>query len=233
MEIEATNQTETRSILSVLSDRTLLMPVILVCVLQGGQQLSGINAVAYYSVAIFESAGLSTANAIWAALGAGCVNFIASAFSPWIMERFNRRPIILGSCFFTGIILVILAIVVRFSNAISWFPIACVIAIFCYIIAFQVGLGPMPYFIASELFEVAPRPAAMAIGSLTAWAGNFCIGMTFLLIQSAIGAFVFLPFSVVCFLMVALLYRYLPETRGKDASEIAPHVAHGFSSKRT
>lgn len=209
------------------------MPVILVCVLQGGQQLSGINAVSYYSVSIFESAGLSTTNAKWATLGAGCVNFIASACSPFIMERFNRRPIILTSCFCTGIVLVLLAIVVRLSDVVSWFPIACVIAIFGYIIVFQIGLGPIPYFIASELFEVAPRSAAMALGSLTAWACNFYIGMTFLLMQSAIGPFVFLPFAIVCFFMVALLHRYLPETRGKQASDVAPLIAHGFSSRRS
>ena len=34
-----------RTIWSVLTDRTLLLPLVLVCALQGGQQLSGINAV--------------------------------------------------------------------------------------------------------------------------------------------------------------------------------------------
>lgn len=233
METEAANQAETRSIWSVLSDRKLLMPVILVCALQFGQQFSGINAVAYYSVSIFQSAGLSTTNAVWAALGAGCVNFIASAFSPLIMERYNRRPVILTSCFSTAIVLVVLTIVVRLNNVVSWFPMACVVAIFGFIIVFQIGLGPIPYFIASELFEVAPRPAAMAIGSLTAWAFNFCIGMTFLPIQSAIGAYVFLPYAIVCFLLVALLYRYLPETRGKQASDVAPLIARGFRSRRS
>lgn len=37
--------TESRGIWSILKDPTLMLPVILVCALQGGQQLSGINAV--------------------------------------------------------------------------------------------------------------------------------------------------------------------------------------------
>lgn len=36
---------EKRGILSIIKDPTLLLPIILVCALQGGQQLSGINAV--------------------------------------------------------------------------------------------------------------------------------------------------------------------------------------------
>lgn len=233
MEVEATTQSESRSIWSVLIDRTLMMPILLVCVLQGGQQLSGINAVFYYSVSIFENAGLSTANAKWANLGAGCVNLLTAFFTPWIMANFNRRPVIIASCFASGIFLTILAFVVNYINAISWFPIACVLAVFSYIFVYQIGLGPIPYFVGSELFEVAPRPAAMSLGSLASWACNFYIGMTFLPMQTAIGAYVFLPFGIVCFLMSAMMYRYLPETRGKDASAVAPLMAHGFNSRRS
>lgn len=233
MEVEAISQSDTRSLWSVLTDRSLMMPVLLVCVLQGGQQLSGINAVFYYSVSIFEKAGLSTTNAKWANLGAGCVNLLTALFTPKIMEHFNRRPVIIGSCFFSGIFLTILAIVVNYIHAVPWFPIACVMAVFAYIFVYQIGLGPIPYFIGSELFEVAPRPAAMSLGSLASWACNFYVGMTFLSMQSAIGAFVFLPFAIVCFFMSVLMYRYLPETRGKQASDVAPFVAHGFSSRRS
>lgn len=232
MEQEAKTQADTRSIWSVLTDPTLLLPVFLVCLLQGGQQLSGINAVFYYSVSIFENAGLSTTNAKWANLGAGCVNLLTALFTPKIMEYFNRRPVIIGSCFLSGIFLALLAIVVHYIEAVAWFPIACVLAVFSYIFVYQVGLGPIPYFIGSELFEVAPRPAAMALGSLASWACNFYVGMTFLPMQSLIGAFVFFPFAFVCFLMSAMMYRYLPETRGKQACDVAPLVAHGFQSRQ-
>lgn len=233
MEIEATTQSETRSILSVLGDKTLLMPIILVCVLQGGQQLSGVNAVFYYSVKIFESAGLSTANAKLANLGAGCVNLLTACFTPYIMGHYNRRPVILWSCFTSGIFLLSLAFVTYFVDAVSWFSVACVLSVFGYIFGFQIGLGSMPFFIASELFEISSRSAAMSLGSLSSWAGNFIVGMMFLNLLNAIGAFVFMPFAIVCFVMVILLYKYLPETRGKHGSDVVPQMAHGFKSKIT
>lgn len=31
----------------------------------------------------------------------------------------------------------------------SWLPFASIIAVFAYILAFEIGLGPVPYFIAS------------------------------------------------------------------------------------
>lgn len=232
MALEASTQAETRSLWSVLTDKKLLMPIILVCALQGGQQLSGVNAVFYYSVRIFQSAGLSDTNAKWANLGAGCVNLLTAFFTPLIMKKYNRRPIIMGSCFFAGIFLVILTFVVTYVDEISWFPIACVFSVFGYILCYQIGLGPIPYFIGSELFEIAPRPAAMSLGSLASWLCNFYVGMTFLSMQTTFGSLVFLPFAIVCFGLVALTYRYLPETRGRQAADIVPLVSHGFSSRR-
>lgn len=231
--IEASQQREIRSLWSVLMDKKLLMPIIIVCALQGGQQLSGINAVFYYSVEIFQHAGLSATNAKWANLGAGCVNLVTALFTPLIMKKCDRRPIIMGSCFFAGIFLFILTFVVHFIEKVSWFPIACVFTVFSYILAYQIGLGPIPYFIGSELFEVAPRPAAMSLGSLASWFCNFYIGATFLRMRELMGAFVFLPFAIVCFGLVALTGRYLPETRGRQASDVVPLVSHGFSSRRS
>lgn len=114
MQNEISSEVEKRSLWSVLKDPTLFLPVALVCILQGGQQLSGINAVFYYSVIIFESAGLSPSNAKWANLGAGCINLFIAGFSPLLMAKVNRRPLILWSCFVAGVFLTILTIIVLY-----------------------------------------------------------------------------------------------------------------------
>lgn len=232
MENESITQAESRSLWSVLTDKSLLLPVVLVCALQGGQQLSGINAVFYYSVDIFKTAGLSESAAKWANLGAGCMNLLTALFTPVLMAKWNRRPDIIVSCTFSGIFLVLLAFVVKYSESVSWFPLLSVFSVFAYIFAYQIGLGPIPYFIGSELFEMGSRPAAMSLGSLASWGGNFIVGMTFLQLHTIMGPFVFLPFAVVCFLVTLLMYRYLPETRGKEPAEVAPLVSRGFKSRR-
>jgi len=82
----------------------------------------------------------------------------------------------------------------------------------------------------SELFLVGPRPAAMSIGSIASWSGNFLVGMTFPTLSLLWGAWVFLPFTVVCFSLTLLLKVYLPETRGRDIADIVPLVSQGFQS---
>lgn len=48
MDKEAILQSEKRSLWSVITDRTLLLPLSLVCLIQVGHQLSGINAVSFH-----------------------------------------------------------------------------------------------------------------------------------------------------------------------------------------
>lgn len=71
----------------------------------------------------------------------------------------------------------------------------------------------------------------MSLGSLSSWSCNFIVGMTFPTLQKAMGASVFLIFASVCILLTVLIKMYLPETRGKDSTDVAALVAKGFRSK--
>lgn len=189
--MEPTSDTieEKQGILDVLSDPKLLLPLVLVCCMQGGQQLSGINAVRdlinlkliaivhfwhiqvfYYSVLIFESIGFSSTNAKWANLAAGCLNLTVSFFSPVLMEKINRRPLMISSCCGCAVFLTMLSICYGFAvSTFSEFqmifnmksnllpqdksseilPIMCVVALLGYILVYQIGLGPIPFFCGS------------------------------------------------------------------------------------
>ncbi|XP_055381414.1 uncharacterized protein LOC129611999 [Condylostylus longicornis] len=232
MEVYKSQNVHKESMLSVLKNSKLLLPLIIVAAFMGGQQLSGINAIFYYSVTIFKRAlQLSQTDAEWANLGAGCVNLFTSFLGPYLMKNYNRRSLMMFSCGIDAILLFAVGIIIYFINENSWLPIACVVAILLYIFFYQFGLGPIPYFIGSELFETESRPVAMAMGSLSSWVCNFIIGISFPSLQSAWGAFVFMPFSITCALLFLLTKYYLPETRGRNVSDVAKLVSNGFRSK--
>lgn len=44
---------------------------------------------------------------------------------------------------------------------------------------FEIGPGPIPWFIVAELFSQGPRPAAMAVAGCSNWTSNFLVGMLF------------------------------------------------------
>lgn len=76
-------------------------------------------------------------------------------------------------------------------------PFICILAVLSYVLCYGIGLGPIPYFIGSELFEVGPRPSAMALGSMANWGGNFVVGLSFPAMQDAIGAGSFFIFAII------------------------------------
>ncbi|KAJ2953001.1 hypothetical protein O0L34_g7381 [Tuta absoluta] len=183
------------SMLKVLRDKRLRLPLLLVCSMQAGQQTSGINAVFYYSTLIFKQAGLSTESSQYATIGCGAVNVATAVLMVYLLPRVGRRPLLLGSVTAAAAFLFALAACMNFLT-VSGMSYVCIVAVLGYVIAYGFGLGPIPYFIASEMFEVGPRPAGMAWGSLANWAGNFLVGMCFPLLRVCIGAYSFLVFAL-------------------------------------
>ncbi|KAL1137775.1 hypothetical protein AAG570_009471 [Ranatra chinensis] len=216
-ELEEKNETsdELWSVWRLLKTPSLLLNLALVCSLQAGQQFSGINAVFYYSISIFETAGLSPTNAQYGNLGAGVVNFLIAVIIIPVVNYCRRRTLAVTSCLLSTIALVALTIFITFMESFKWMSYLSIVAVLLFVLVYGTGLGPIPYFIGSELFSVGPRPAAMALGSVSNWGGNFIVGMTFPTIQRYIGAYSFLLFALSTILLTVFLQLCLPETNPK------------------
>lgn len=230
---ESENDVENESwtIGRVLRDKTLLLPLLLVLILQAGQQFSGINAVFYYSAQIFASAGLSRTNSELATIGAGFCNFLMAVVSIPIMSKYNRRIVIQISLASTSFFLVLLGLATIYITLYSWMAYLSIIGVLGFVLCYGIGLGPIPYFIGSELFEVGPRPSAMALGAMANFGGNFLVGLFFPLMQARIGAASFFLFAGFVVFMFIFMRFYLPETREKDVTEVAHLCSKGFKSR--
>lgn len=71
----------------------------------------------------------------------------------------------------------------------------------------------------------------MSVGSITYWLSNFLVAITFPSVELAIGPFALVPYAIICFGLTVFFLYYLPESRGRNASDIAALVKNGFKSK--
>lgn len=85
--------------------------------------------------------------------------------------------------------------------------------------------------LAAELFEVPSRSAALSLGNQVGWGCNFLVGFLFPAMYSLLGFWIFIVFSVFSSLLYLLTKLYLPETRGREVSQVAELVSRGFRSK--
>ncbi|KAF5387155.1 hypothetical protein D9615_001699 [Tricholomella constricta] len=153
--------------------RELRKPLAIVCLAMASQQLSGINAVLYYSNAILSKSLPDLGP--YVSLGITVVNVIMT-FPPIILiERMGRRQLLAISTIGALISL----FTVGFGLNTGRVTLTS-IAILTFVTSFAVGLGPIPFVM---IPEVSPPHAVSSLSSVALslnWIVNFLVGLVFL-----------------------------------------------------
>ncbi|CAL8273441.1 unnamed protein product [Merluccius merluccius] len=207
------------SILSLIRSSVYRPQLFVALMMHLSQQFSGINAIFYYSTAIFHGAGVG--QPVYATIGVGVINTIFTMVSVALVDRAGRRTLTLVGLGGMCLCAVAMTVGLKFQNNYSWMSYVSMSAIFLFVSFFEIGPGPIPWFIVAELFSQGPRPAAIALAGLCNWTSNFIIGMTFRYIEDFLGSYVFILFAGLLFVFTVFTYLKVPETKGKSFEEIA------------
>ena len=185
------------------------------------QQITGINTIIYYAPTIFQLAGLgSAAQSILATAGVGAVNVIMTVVSLRLLDRLGRRPLLLTGIAGMTVSLVTLGWVFRVpeSPATSWLAVASVMT---YVAAFAISLGPIFWLLIAEIYPLRIRGVAMSIATMSNWAFNLLVALTFLILLNAMGpAQTFWMYALLSVGAFLFSYRFVPETKGRALEEI-------------
>jgi SP family galactose:H+ symporter-like MFS transporter len=185
-------------------------------------QITGINAIIYYCPRIFEAMGFTGNFALLglpalvqvAGLAAVCTALL-------LVDRLGRRPILLS-----GIAMMIAADVVlmavfaqgHLGGAGLVFGFAGVLL---FIFGYTSGFGSLGWVYASESFPSRLRSIGSSTMLTSNLVGNAIIAAVFLtLLHSLGGAGTFALFAVLTLVAFGFVYRYAPETKGRQLEDI-------------
>ncbi|CAH9109607.1 unnamed protein product [Cuscuta europaea] len=181
------------------------------------QQLSGINAVFYFSSTVFRHAGVSSnlANVF-----IGIANLTGSVVALILMDRLGRRGLLLWS--FLGMAvsmgLQVFASTIASSYASFFLSVA---GMLFFVFTFAIGAGPVPGLLLPEIFPGRIRAKAMAFCMSVHWVFNFLVGLLFLRMLEKVGPQVLYGmFGTFCMIAVGFVKRNVMETKGKSLQEI-------------
>jgi sugar porter (SP) family MFS transporter len=206
------------------------------------QQVTGINAVIYYSDKIFSLAGFTTPEQQTHAtlIAVGLVNVLATLIALAWVDRFGRRPLLMAGL--VGMTVGLVAIAAAFAfldenptagGGSSVVGIVTLVAMVVYIASFAFSLGPVVWTMIAEIFPSQVRGKAVAVSAAVNWGAAFIVSATFLSLIDAIGEVAtFLLFAVLCVVAFVWIKAKVPETKGKSLEEIQQAWAEHDEQRR-
>lgn len=187
------------------------------------QQLSGINAVIFYTVPIFKSAG-STMDASVCGIIVSAVQVLMTFGSSLLIERAGRKVLLLISSAVMGFCLFVLGVYFHLKDNghnvafIGWIPLLSVIL---FIITFSIGFGPIPWLMMGELFLPDYKGVASSLSVTFNWVGVFVVTKCFSKMVESWGSDITFWFFGVCMVAgTAFVATKVFETKGKNSTQI-------------
>ncbi|XP_032589789.1 facilitated trehalose transporter Tret1 isoform X2 [Drosophila grimshawi] len=219
---DADRQATHNTMLELLK-RSNLKPLSISLGLMFFQQLSGINAVIFYTVQIFKDAG-STLDGNVCTIIVGTVNFIATFIGILLIDRAGRKILLYVSNIAMILTLFVLggffyckANGMDVSN-VGLLPLCCFVV---YILGFSLGFGPIPWLMMGEILPAKIRGSAASVATAFNWTCTFVVTKSFLDMIKLIGAHgAFWLFGVICCIGMFFVIFCVPETQGKTLEDI-------------
>ncbi len=204
--------------------RMYLKPILLAFFIAAFNQLSGINALLYYSTRIFEMAGASADFARLQSVIVGATNLVFTMLALSVIDHFGRRKLMLvGSI---GYVVSLSTVAWAFNAERGG---AIVLGCFLLFIASHAfGQGAVIWVFISEIFPNRVRAKGQALGSFTHWIMNAAISWTFPMLvgpasapgASQAGARVFAFYAGMMILQLIWVIAMMPETKGIPLEKI-------------
>lgn len=185
------------------------------------QQLTGINSMMYYGSQVLEQAGFTRNAALGFNVLNGATNVGATILALVIINKFNRRTLLLvglsgttASHFFVGSIGVFMAE----SNPLrAWL---LLVGILLFIAFMAATIGALAWLMLAEIFPLKVRGRMIGATVLVLWLTNAVVSLVFPSLIEAIGFGTFWIFAAIGLVGIAFIATMVPETRGRTLEEL-------------
>ena len=130
----------------LFADGRLGWPLFASVALQLAQQLSGINAIFFYSRLLFQAAGVPEEHLQYAVSLTGLVNFLALAVFLPLAQNLSRKKTLTWTLFLITLDLICLVLFMKFQSQhcqLAYYSVACVLI---FLVLFAIGLSEKTTF---------------------------------------------------------------------------------------
>ncbi len=200
------------------------------------QQVMGCNTVLYYAPTIFTAVGFGVKAALLAHIGIGIFNVIVTAVAVIIMDKIDRKKMLIYGGIGMGISLIVMSFSMKLSSGSFVGSIICVIALTVYIAFFSATWGPVMWVMIGEVFPLNIRGLGNSFSSVINWAANMVVSLTFPTLLNSFGTgSLFIGYGIICFAAIWFVHSKVFETRNRSLEQIEvilrEHIVGGGEKK--
>ncbi|PWY86510.1 MFS glucose transporter [Aspergillus sclerotioniger CBS 115572] len=202
------------TILRAVTDPSYRPAIIAVVGVMVAQQFTGINSIIMYSVSLLQSILPTTAALLTVAISA--INLIITLACSPLPDKIGRRSCLLLSISGMGFNSMLLALGIYFNQ-----KVLSAIAVLLFVACFAVGLGPVPFILASELVGPEAVGATQSWALAVNWIATFVVAQFFPMLNDALGGRgkIYWVFAVMACILGGFIYWRVPETKGKATAD--------------
>lgn len=183
------------------------------------QQVTGTEAVLYYSADFLEHAGLESATQrLLGNCFVGVCKLVPELLAMMVVDKIGRRPLILGSA--TSLTLTTATLATAFWQ--DWSPSLVVILLCSVMASFSIGLGPFTFLVASENLGLSERATGVTLCAAANRCTSGTVALTAVSLYETIGpAGLFAVYSAIGCLSLPFYFTSVRETSGQTLEELA------------
>ncbi|WP_030015642.1 MULTISPECIES: sugar porter family MFS transporter [Micrococcales] len=193
------------------------------------QQFTGINSIMYYGSIVLEESGFASNAALIANIAPGVIAVIGAFIALWMMEKINRRTTVITGYSLVTIFHVLIGIAsftVPEDSAAR--PFIILILVVGFVGSMQTFLNVATWVLLSEIFPLHMRAVGMGFTVFCLWIANAFVSYFFPVALNAVGLTgSFFGFAVINAIAVLVMYKFLPETRGRTLESVEEDVTTG------
>ena len=183
------------------------------------QQITGTEAVLYYSADFLEHAGLNSATQrLLGNCFVGLCKLVPELLAMQVVDKIGRRPLILGSAI--ALMLSTATLSVAFWQNL---PPLIVVLLLCTIMAsFSLGLGPFSFLVASENLGLSERATGVTLCAAVNRCTSGTVALTAVSLYEGIGpAGLFAVYATLGCASLPFYFTCVHETSGQTLEELA------------
>ncbi|CAN6208820.1 unnamed protein product [Urochloa humidicola] len=189
------------------------------------QQVTGINAIAFYAPVLLRSIGMGESASLLSAAVTGVVGVGSTLASMAAVDRFGRRTLFLagGAQMLAAQVVIGAIMAAELGDAggvgKAWAGVL-ILLIAVYVAGFGWSWGPLGWLVPSEIFPLEVRAAGQGVTVAVSFAFTVVVAQAFLSMLCHMRAGIFFFFAAWLAAMTAFVYLLLPETKGVPIEQV-------------